>query len=475
MRLRDTNKGRPRWRLLGLAALWFLWSAAGTMATTASIHEIMPSAPPGPKTLPHNEEVEAVETYQGSPVGFTADGHPFRGNPNAPLTLIEYSDYLCPFCARYFSQTLPALLERYGSNGQVQFVFHDFPLASLHPTATRGHAAALCVAEQGVSRFWAMHEALFQALPQWNRLPDPSVFLAEVTHKVGVDMPAYEQCLAAGRTEARVQQRVGAGQALGFNGTPSFQFVHHASGKIYTLVGAQPIDVFTRWIDDLLAGKEPPKDQQAEPAAAQKPELPFWGKPEGLAPDPQRLGFTVAGDRYKGRPNAKLVLVEFGDFQCDACQRHGLETQPELDKRFVETGQVMWVFKHFPLRAHSHAPVAATAAECGGDQGKFWAMHHQLFERMERWATGDDPEAALVQLAADLELDRAEFSACLQSRNALEHVLRDLQDGQGIGVRNVPAFVLFRDETPFILVGARPVEQFATLLQRQLKQAKADQ
>ena len=102
-------------------------------------------------------------------------------------------------------------------------------------------------------------------------------------------------------------------------------------------------------------------------------------------------------------------------------------------------------------------------------------MHHRLFERMELWSTGDDPDTALIQLAADLELDRGQFSACLQSRRALDRVLRDVLDGQGIGVRNVPAFVLFRDETPLVLVGARPVEQFAALLQRQLKQANAGQ
>src|SRR5205823_2717070 len=135
------------------------------------------------------------------------------------------------------------------------------------------------------------------------------------------DMTAYERCMAAGK-DAQVQQQVAAGQALGFNGTPSFQFVRQTTGKSYTLAGAQPVEGFTRWIDDLLAGKEPPKDVEAQTDKAQKIELPFWAKPEGLAPDPKRPGFTVAGDRYKGSPNAKLVIVEFGDFQCAACQRH---------------------------------------------------------------------------------------------------------------------------------------------------------
>jgi protein-disulfide isomerase len=475
MHSRYPGKRRPWQSLLSLAALWAIWSAAGTLAQPAANPEAAPAAGTGIHSSPRHHEGAALDTYQGTPVGFTADGAPFRGNPDAPLTIVEYSDYLCPFCGRHFSQTLPTLLEKYGRTGQVQFVVHDFPLVSLHPTAPRGHAAALCVGEQGAARFWQMHDALFEAQPQWRQLPDPGPFLAEVAAKVGADITAYERCIAAGSKDAQVQQSVTAGQALGFNGTPSFQFVRQTTGKTYTLVGAQPVDVFTRWIDNLLAGKEPPKDEEAQPAPAHKPELPFWATPEGLAPDPQRPGFTVAGDRYKGNPNAKLVAVEFGDFQCPTCQRHVLTTQPELDKRFVETGQVLWVVKHFPLQAHPLAPVAAAAAECAGDQGQFWAMHRLLFKWMEQWSNGDDPDTALAQLAADLELDQAQFTACLQSRKALERVLHDLYDGYGIGVRNVPAFVLFQDETPFVLVGTHPMEQFASVLQRQLKRTQAGQ
>jgi len=470
--LRNSGPGRM---LLGLAAVWISWSAVGATAQLAVSGETVPPTEARPQNRTDDTGSTAVEADQGTQVGFTADGFPFRGNPQASLTMVEYSDYLCPFCARYNGQTLPTLLEKYGRTSQVKFVMHDFPLAALHPTAPRAHAAARCVGEQGATRFWRMHEALFQMQGGWNRLPDPTAFLAKTAHDTGADMTAYEACMSSGRQDAPVQQSVAAARALGFNGTPSFQFVHHPSGKTYTLVGAQPMEVFSRWIDDLLAGKVPPKDEEAQPTPTRKPDLPFWATSEGLAPDPQRPGYTVAGHRYKGNPNAKLVLVEFADFQCEACQRHALETQPELDRRFVETGRVMWIVKHFPLRAHPHAPVAAAAAECAGDQGRFWAMHHRLFERMELWSTGDDPDTALIQLAADLELDRGQFSACLQSRRALDRVLRDVLDGQGIGVRNVPAFVLFRDETPLVLVGARPVEQFAALLQRQLKQANAGQ
>ena len=438
---------RRMWNVLFLAGLWLLGSATGAAAQ-------------GP---PRVQKAAAVETYQGTPVGFTADGHPFLGKPEAPLTLVEYTDYLCPFCERYFSQTMPALLEKYVRTGQVKFVVYDFPLASLHPTAPRGAAATSCVAEQGATRFWQMHDALFQAQQQWSRLADPTAFLAAAARKVGADMRAYERCMASGRHDARVQQRAAAAQALGFTGTPTFQFVQQTSGKTYTLAGAQPVNVFITWIDALLAGKEPPEAKQPE-----KPELPLWAKPEGLAPDLKRPGFTVAGDPYKGKPGARLVVVEFADFECPSCRRHALETQPSLDKRFVETGDVMWVAKHFPLRIHPRAPVAAAAAVCAADQGKFWEMHHGLFERVEQWSTGSDPDAALLQIAAEIKLDGAQFGTCLASRRPLEHVLRGLYDGQSVGVRNSPTFILLQGDTATAVVGTRSAEQFESVLKQQL-------
>src|SRR6266699_1068501 len=172
MHSRHQRKGGRWWILLSLASLWLISSSAGAASQTMVNTETMTPAGTGAQSPPRAQEVAAVETYQGIPVGFTADGYPFRGHPNAPLTLVEYSDYLCPFCGRHFLQTMPTLLEHYGRTGQVQLVFHDFPLASLHPTAPKGATAATCVAEQGATQFWQMHDALFQGQQQWNQLPD---------------------------------------------------------------------------------------------------------------------------------------------------------------------------------------------------------------------------------------------------------------------------------------------------------------
>lgn len=404
------------------------------------------------------------DTYQNTQVGFTSDGAPFRGNPDATVTLVEYTDYACPFCEIYFRQTLPALVEKYVRAGQVKLVVKDLPLPSLHPTAPRVASAALCAAEQGPREFWAMHDAIFRTQQQWNRMSDPDPFLGGLAEQAGLDTKPYQQCMASGRTQARTQSTADEAQKQGFTGTPSFQIIK--DGKDYPIIGAQPPAAFEQVIDTLLAGKEPPKAKEAE-----KPELPLWAKAEGLAPDPKRPGYTLAGDPYKGSPSAKVVVVEFEDYECPSCERHANETQPALDKKFVDNGEVMWVAKHYPLRMHRYAPAAASAAKCAGDQGRFWAMRRVLFANVEGWSKAADADAALIKLAKRLPLDQAAFKSCLSSRKSLERVLGDLYDGLSVGVRNVPSFVILRGGNGTVLVGGRTVEQFSEALQQELAKA----
>ena len=231
-------------------------------------------------------------------------------------------------------------------------------------------------------------------------------------------------------------------------------------------MGAQPLAAFARRADALIAGEVPPEDPKPKP-----PELPLWAKPKGLAPDPKRPGYTQAGDQYKGNAEAQLTVIEFTDFQCHSCARHALETQPVLDEQFVETGKVQWVVKHFPLREHPHAAVAAVAAECAADQGRFGEMQHLLYEKQDDWSQGD-VDAALAALAVDLKLDRAAFEACLNSRQALERVLHDLYDAQGV-VRQTPTFIIVYGETGTSLRGARPADQFTRILESLLEKTTA--
>ena len=425
-----------RWGSLLVLLSLFLAACGGASAGEESIS--------GMDVVLAGQDLENLETFEDLQVGFTEEGYPFRGDPDAPVTVIEFSDYLCPFCGRYTNETLPTLLDQYVRTGQVRFVFRDFPLDSLHPTADIGHAAALCVAEQGPVLYWRMHDLLFLRQGQWSGLPDPAPFLASVAEEVGADMSAYEKCFTSGRKDADVADSVAEGFALGFNATPSFQIMRTGSDEVHPFIGAQPVQEFSRWFDALASGEAPPVEPTPEP-----PQLPFWATVEGLTPDSDRPGFTMAGDPYKGDPDAKTVVIEFGDFQCPACGRHALENQPIIDEALVDSGEVMWVVKHSPLRIHPLAPIAGAAAECAAEQGQFWEMHHLLYETQGDWAVEEagstNADATFIQLASELGLEQAAFESCFNGRAALERVLSDLYDAQDAGIRSTPSFVIVQD------------------------------
>jgi len=405
-----------------------------------------------------------AETYDGTPVGFTGDGYPYRGNSIAAVTLTEYSDYLCPYCARHFQQTLPLLLEKYVRPGKVKLVFADFPIASLHSQAPAAAEAALCVGEQGAALFWAMHDKIFESRDRWAQA-SPESLLPELAAAVGADIGAYTACIQSGRIKVRVNASVAAAQEHGFNATPSFRFESNSDEETYSFAGAQSIGKFSEWLDAMLAGEPPP--------VPPPPELPFWASEEGLAPDPDRPGFTKAGDAYKGNPDAPMVVVEFSDFQCPSCRRHARETQPVLDEKFIDTGKVLWVFKNRPLRIHENAPAAAVAAECAGEQGKFWEMAQLLYQNSESWSEGD-PDFTLLAMADELSLDEIDFRVCFQGRKGLERVLDDIYDGTGL-ISETPSFVTIYGGRGRLSKGAREPEHFVTYLEKAYENATKQQ
>lgn len=404
----------------------------------------------------------APAQHGGVEAGFTAEGYPYLGAASAPLVLEEWSDYQCPFCARHFQRTVPELLDRYVRAGKMKIVFRDFPIESLHPTSAIGHAAAACAGRQGAGAYWSMHDALFQQQGQWSRPADPQQALLVMAGALGLDAELVKACLAEGKEMARVEASIAEGQALGFNGTPMFRFQVTETGTSHSLSGAHPFERFAGIADALLAGEQPP-----EPPAPPVPELPLWAKPEGLAPDPARPGYTVAGDAYKGNPSAKVVVVEFEDFQCPACRTHVLEVQPKIDAELVDTGKVLWVSKHLPLQSHAHAALAAAAAECAGDQGKYWSMHALLYQTVEEWAV-EEAESRLLNLAPRAGLEASAFKSCLSGRRALERVLKDLYDAQGV-VDRVPRFAILGGAGPGTLTGGLSAVQFVELLKGRLE------
>jgi protein-disulfide isomerase len=183
------------------------------------------------------------------PVSVRVGGSPLLGHPDAPLTLVEFSDYQCPYCARFAQTILPALKAAYIDTGQVRYVFRDFPLDRSHPQARQAAEAAHCAGEQG--QYWAMHDVLFRH-PQALAVEQ----LTAYAQRLDLDLTAFERCLAQGQYAAVVQQNYAEGIAVGVRGTPAFFLGKtRPDGTIEGLAirGAQPFAAFQQAIERLLA------------------------------------------------------------------------------------------------------------------------------------------------------------------------------------------------------------------------------
>ena len=183
------------------------------------------------------------------PVRTSVADAPMLGRADAPVTLVEFSDYQCPFCQRFFATTLSALKKHYVDTGKVRYVFRDFPLDQMHPQARKAAEAAHCAGEQG--KYWEMHEVLFQ---NQRALAPPQ--LAEHARTVGVDGSKFDECLSLGRHAARVERGLADGAAVGVQGTPTFLVGKTKAGDFVEgtpIRGAQTLEMFRRIIDQTLA------------------------------------------------------------------------------------------------------------------------------------------------------------------------------------------------------------------------------
>lgn len=174
---------------------------------------------------------------------------PSRGQADAPLVLVEFSDYECPFCIRHFTQTMPQIERDYIATGKLRYVFMDYPIDQLHPAALKAHEAARCAGEQG--RFWEMHNRLFT--PAGTHGPDQ---LKQLASQLGLDRTAFDACLDSGRMQAAVRESVDTAMGLGADGTPQMYLaVPNGDGTvrlIRSIRGAVPYPQLKQLIDSML-------------------------------------------------------------------------------------------------------------------------------------------------------------------------------------------------------------------------------
>jgi len=179
------------------------------------------------------------------------DGEPVKGNPDAPVTVVEFSDFQCPFCLRFFEQTLPLIEENYIDTGKIKFVYKDLPLDSLHPNARSAHIAAECADEEG--KFWEYHDVLFQKQAEWQRLAssDLDITLSQFAVDLGMQAASFESCMESQDIADEVNQDTLEAARYGTTGTPTF-FIGTEKDGFIKLVGAQPYATFQRVIDEQL-------------------------------------------------------------------------------------------------------------------------------------------------------------------------------------------------------------------------------
>jgi protein-disulfide isomerase len=185
-------------------------------------------------------EQGAVES--GDVIVGGSEDDPYLGDPNAPVTIVEYSDFQCPFCWRFWSETLPRIKTKNVDKGLVKFVFRDFPITSIHPHAQKAAEAAQCAFEQG--KFWEYHDMLFADFESWQR--EGTQEFKRIASDLGLDEAKFGECIDSEEYASEVQQDLKDGIAAGVTGTPTF-FVNGVK-----ISGAQPLSVFQEIIESQL-------------------------------------------------------------------------------------------------------------------------------------------------------------------------------------------------------------------------------
>ena len=230
----------------GFGVAWALRTSDTVQETTASATAQQPTAQAQQQPTAQAQQQPTVQAQQPtaqpvvpSGVRISIEGRPFIGPEDAPVTIVEFSDYQCAFCGRHFRQTLPQLLREY--EGKLKYVLLNYPISSIHPFAQKAGEAAECAFDQG--KFWEYHDTLFQ-----NQRALGVDSLKQYAVDLGLNTTEFDTCLDSGAKTALVLGDFQDGQRYGVTGTPTF-FINGQP-----LVGARPFDSFKRIIDAALGG-----------------------------------------------------------------------------------------------------------------------------------------------------------------------------------------------------------------------------
>ena len=383
-------------------------------------------------------------------------GAPFKGEKDALVTIVQFSDYQCPFCTRV-EPTMDKILEEY--KGKVKVVWRDFPL-DFHQDAMPAAAVAREAGAQG--KFWQMHKVLFANQQRLDRAS-----LEKYAAEMGLNVSKVKAALDSKKYEAAIRADMEMGSKIGVRGTPA-SFINGTF-----LSGAQPFEAFKARIDTELAKAEAlvkggvarskvydeiMKKAGSAPAQAAAPRDP--SAPPEPDQDEKVHAVTAGKAPSRGPKNAPITMIVYSDFQCPFCSR----VEPTIERIEKEyPGKIRVVWKDFPLGFHQNAKPAAIAARVAGEEGKFWQMHRKLFENQKAL-----DRLSLEKYAQELGLNMGKFKAALDSNKYGAEVDADMASGQKVGVSGTPAtFINGR-----MINGAYPYETFKKVVDQELAKTK---
>jgi len=376
-------------------------------------------------TLPASVPTMATTPENARPQGTTAEGLFYKGNPNAPIKVFEFSDFECPSCAQFALGQHAEFSKKYLDSGNVQLIFHDFPLPQ-HKNAPKASLVAHCAGDQ--AKFWEMHNLLFQKQLEWVEATDDTYFLAYAS-QIGLEINQFQSCFKGNKYGPLIQAAANQAMALKIPGTPTFMI----NGQ---MVETAQLDAT---LDKLLA-KGTNQPTSVTVVNTPKPEAPV-SPPANSANS--LSGTTPEGFFYKGKPDAPVKVLEYSDFQCPYCAQFALsEVAAELDKNYVSTGKMQLVFHDFPLVSiHDSTQKASEASRCAGEQGKFWEMHDLLFQNQAKWESGTD-DKRFTALAAPLGLNAPQFEQCVVGGKYKAQVEAAGQAAMSAKIGGTPTFTL---------------------------------
>jgi len=170
------------------------------------------------------------------------------------------------------------------------------------------------------------------------------------------------------------------------------------------------------------------------------------------------------GSTILGNPNAKITVVEFGDYQCTFCYKFHNDVMKKINDEYIESGDVNFVYKDFPLNGKSSI-LASEASYCAQQQGQFWTYHNMLYDNWGGENTGWITQNVLTNFAKESELNLEQFNSCMENSEFRQKVLNNEQFAKEININATPSFLIFDNNEVYRIIGAQPFEQFELAFQ----------